>query len=193
MCLKHGQETINSIPWGCGATILGNVTTKLSKREECHQHTTRIKLSKANIQRLENAGFKWSLCKKFDKRFNDLMAFKTEYGHCNVPVTRSRNNKHLSLGLWCSGIRRSQNTIKEGRISTHRLSKADISASRTQDLSGTNDNNFRHWFTTYSVSISVIHNAFQFIFTILIAYCCRYLLSMNDMILSSVVALVAFG
>ena len=47
---------------------------------------THYKLSKANIQRLENAGFKWNLCKKFDKRFNDLMAFKTEYGHCNVPA-----------------------------------------------------------------------------------------------------------
>ena len=58
----------------------------------------------------------------FDKRFNDLMAFKAEYAS-----TRSRNNKHTSLGLWCSGIRRSYKAIKEGGISKHtRLSEADI-------------------------------------------------------------------
>ena len=29
----------------------------------------------------------------------DLMAFKTEFGHCNVPKTNSRNSKHLLLLL----------------------------------------------------------------------------------------------
>ena len=85
------------------------------------------KLSKADIQRLENAGFEWNLCKKFDERFKDLMAFKAEYGYCNVSATRSRHNNHLSLGRWCSDIRRSYKTIKgEGGLPKHRLSKADI-------------------------------------------------------------------
>ena len=54
------------------------------------------KLFKADIQRLENAGFEWNLSKRvpFDERFKHLMAFKAEFGHCNVPQTRSRNNKY---------------------------------------------------------------------------------------------------
>jgi hypothetical protein len=60
------------------------------------------KLSKADIQRLENAGFVWNLCKKvpFDERLKDLMAFKAEFGHCNVPLTRSRKIRTI---LWVYG------------------------------------------------------------------------------------------
>jgi hypothetical protein len=88
-----------------------------------------IKLSKANIRRLENAGFEWGFrCKTytFDKRFKDLMSFKAEYGHCNVPATQSNNNKHSSLGNWCSNIRRSYKAIKEGRSPGIKLSKPGI-------------------------------------------------------------------
>jgi hypothetical protein len=38
--------------------------------------------------------------KTFDERFKDLMAFKEESGHCNVPYTKSRHDKHHSLGMW---------------------------------------------------------------------------------------------
>jgi hypothetical protein len=87
------------------------------------------KLSKADIRRLENAGFEWVLrCKTytFDERFKDLMAFKAEHGHCNVPRTKSRNNKHSSLGKWCSNIRQAYKPIKEGGNPGRKLSKADI-------------------------------------------------------------------
>jgi hypothetical protein len=43
------------------------------------------------------------------------MAFKAEYGHCNVPQTMSCNDKHSSLGNWCGAIRRSYKAIQEGR------------------------------------------------------------------------------
>jgi hypothetical protein len=88
----------------------------------------RIKLSKADMKRLENAGFEWNLCKNitFDERFNDLMAFKAEFGHCNVPCTQAKNNKHYSLGHWCRDIRRSYKAIKEGGRLRYKLSKADI-------------------------------------------------------------------
>jgi hypothetical protein len=36
--------------------------------------------------------------KTFDERHKDLMSFKAEFGHCNVPQTNSRNNKNYSLG-----------------------------------------------------------------------------------------------
>ena len=77
----------------------------------------KIKLSNADIQRrLENAGFEWNLCKKFDNHFKDLMAFKAKFGHCNVPCTQSSNNKHTSLGRWCSDMRFFYKTIKDGGI-----------------------------------------------------------------------------
>ena len=38
-------------------------------------------LSDEHIQRLDDAGFKWSLKEMFDERFNnDLMSFKAKYG-----------------------------------------------------------------------------------------------------------------
>ena len=86
------------------------------------------KLSKADIQGLENAGFEWNLSKKipFDERMKDLMSFKAEFGHCNVPNTRSRNKKHLSLGAWCNHARESYKAIKLGRSPSRKLSKASI-------------------------------------------------------------------
>jgi hypothetical protein len=87
----------------------------------------RCKLSKADMKRLENAGFEWILCKTFDERFKDLMAFKSEFGHCNVTCKRSSNNTHLSLGQWCGEVRRSYKAIQEGRGMVRcKLSKADI-------------------------------------------------------------------
>jgi len=90
-----------------------------------------FKLSKADIKLLENAGFEWSRGQKkctFDERFKDhLMVFKAEFGHCNVPQTRSRNNKYLSLGVWRTHVRQSYKSIKEGGIpKCNKLSKADI-------------------------------------------------------------------
>ena len=67
--------------------------------------------------------------KTFDERFKDLKSFKAEFGHCNVPTsrTRSKNNKHLSLGCWCNRVRESYNAIKEGRSPRWlKLSKANI-------------------------------------------------------------------
>jgi len=86
------------------------------------------KLSKADIQRLENAGFEWNLSKNipFDERIKDLLSFKTEFGHCNVPQTRSRNNKYYSLGIWCKYARQSYKAIKLKKSPSRKLSKADI-------------------------------------------------------------------
>ena len=81
-------------------------------------------LSRADMKRLENAGF--HLYKTFDERLKDLIAFKSEYGHCNVPSTQSRKNKHGSLGTWCFNVRKSFKAIKKGGIPKYRLSKADM-------------------------------------------------------------------
>jgi hypothetical protein len=85
------------------------------------------KLSKSDRKRLENAGFEWNLCKTFDERFKDLMAFKAKFGHCNVPQTKSSDNMHSSLGMWSSHVRKAYKTIKEGEMPRkYNLSKSDI-------------------------------------------------------------------
>ena len=89
----------------------------------------RCKISKADIQRLENAGFEWNLSKKvpFNERFKDLMAFKAKFGHFNVPRSQSSNNKYLSLGQWCNDISVYYRAIQEGREKPRcELSKANM-------------------------------------------------------------------
>jgi hypothetical protein len=86
----------------------------------------RSKLSEPDIKLLENASFEWNIYKKFDERFKDLMAFKAEFGHCNVPKTQSRNYKHYSLGSWCNEMRQSYKDIKKGGMPRCKLSKPDI-------------------------------------------------------------------
>jgi hypothetical protein len=89
----------------------------------------RQKLSDEQIQRLNDAGFKWSLqnreltsMKIFDERFNDLMAFKAKYGHCDV----STLGEDASLGQWCSELRRSYKKIKKNQNPRMRLSDEQI-------------------------------------------------------------------
>jgi ribosomal protein S16 len=84
-----------------------------------------IKLSDEQIQRLNDAGFKWSLQKAksgFDERFNDLMAFKAQYGHCDV----SRTGENASLGQWCSDLRKSYKKIQNNQKPNGKLSDAQI-------------------------------------------------------------------
>ena len=71
-----------------------------------------MKLSDEQIQRLNDAGFKWSLQGNFDERFNDLMAFKATYGHCDVPFTAGEN---ASLVRWCSEMRSSYKKIQNNQ------------------------------------------------------------------------------
>jgi len=67
-------------------------------------------------------GFKWSLKVGFDEHFNDLMAFKAQYGHCDV----SRTGENASLGLWCSALRRSYKKIQNNQKPNIKLSDEQI-------------------------------------------------------------------
>jgi hypothetical protein len=72
---------------------------------------TKLKLSDEKIQRLNDAGFKWSLRKlgsAFNNHFNDLLSFKAKYGHCNV----SQIGENASLGKWCGKQRGSYKKIQ---------------------------------------------------------------------------------
>ncbi len=65
----------------------------------------------------------------FQKRIEELRAFKAKFGHCNVTRSRSASNKpYVSLGQWCSEVRHSQRLIEEGKQkqANVNLSKAEI-------------------------------------------------------------------
>ena len=80
------------------------------------------KLSDEQIQRLNDAGFKWSLNSGFDDRFNDLMSFKAKYGHCDV----SKYGEDASLGQWCSNLRGSYKKIQNNQEPNNKLSDEQI-------------------------------------------------------------------
>ncbi len=83
----------------------------------------RQKLSKAQIEILDAVGFQWKLKSHFDKRIDELMAFKAKFRHCNVAAS---NKLYTSLGLWCNRIRESRRLIEKGMPGKLKLSKAQI-------------------------------------------------------------------
>jgi hypothetical protein len=99
------------------ATVMNGIN------EDVNTSSTRRVLAVAAATRVKRRR-KWNT--SFAEHFKELMAFKEEFGHCNVPQTKSRNNKHLSLGYWFNNIRMSYKAIKEGRSSDRKLSKADM-------------------------------------------------------------------
>jgi hypothetical protein len=56
----------------------------------------------------------------FEKHYRELIAFKEEFGHGNVPVKFANNQ---SLGRWCSDMRTSYNNIQKGIKANHNLSQ----------------------------------------------------------------------
>jgi hypothetical protein len=88
----------------------------------------RYPLSKGDIKRLENVGFECVLHKAVTRRFDErFKALKAEFGHFNVPQSRSSDNNYYSLGRWCHGIRKAYDIMKEGGTSKYyNLSKGDI-------------------------------------------------------------------
>ena len=68
-------------------------------------------LSEDHIKRLEHIGFDWEARKynSFEKRFQELKAYKTKHGHCNV---RTNIGDDQPLGRWCSLVRQSLTKMK---------------------------------------------------------------------------------
>jgi len=102
---------------------------RVSYKKMQHNQKPRKKLSDEQIQSLNDAGFKWCLQKgelasnkTFDKRFNDLMAFKAKYGHCDV----SQRGEDASLGMWCTVVRVSYKKMQINQKPHTKLSDEQI-------------------------------------------------------------------
>ena len=85
-------------------------------------------LSQERIHKLEEIGFQWNGLefrhdKIFQKNCRDLLTFKEEFGHCNVPEKYKANK---SLGPWCSTVRRAHTKMEKGKKSDYNLSKERI-------------------------------------------------------------------
>ena len=59
----------------------------------------------------------------FEKHCRELIAFKEEFGHCNVPRKFANNP---SLGQWCSHIRAAYKKIQKGMSAMINLSQERI-------------------------------------------------------------------
>ena len=105
-------------------SIATDETTMNGSNEDVNIRSSRTRVSA--VASATRANKRSNAHKTFDERMKNLMSFKAEFGHCNVPNTNSRNNRHLSLGYWCSDMRKSYKAIKEGKIPGCKLSKADI-------------------------------------------------------------------
>ena len=125
----------------CNATQSKNVSNKpyislgrwcsevrLSRRLIEEGKSSKLKLTKAYMELLDACGFPWGEFKNvFDKRFEELTAFKAKFGHCDVTRSRSASNKpYISLGRWCSQIRHFRRLEIEGKSSKARLSETQI-------------------------------------------------------------------
>jgi len=80
-------------------------------------------LSQDRIERLEEIGFQWKVNVTFEERCHELIAFKEEFGHCNVTRRYAGNP---SLGQWCRDIRNAYNRIQKGLKTNSNLSQGRI-------------------------------------------------------------------
>eukprot|EP00586_Coscinodiscus_wailesii_P007592 CAMPEP_0172521296 /NCGR_PEP_ID=MMETSP1066-20121228/292501_1 /TAXON_ID=671091 /ORGANISM="Coscinodiscus wailesii, Strain CCMP2513" /LENGTH=594 /DNA_ID=CAMNT_0013304195 /DNA_START=531 /DNA_END=2315 /DNA_ORIENTATION=- len=76
----------------------------VAKQRECYRSGSPA-LTPERIAQLERIGFQWnSLDANWNARFQELQHYKSQHGHCNVPINYKNNT---SLGTWVA-IQRQQ-------------------------------------------------------------------------------------
>ena len=105
---KYGNPDVPQA-WatGLGTWVINQRAAKKGRRQF---------LSESQIRRLDEIGFNWdSLESQWEKRFNELLAYKAKYGDMNVPAKSSSG-----LGMWV-GMQRAFK--KRGSIPDDRYSR----------------------------------------------------------------------
>ena len=116
-CNVPSKYSVNpSLGYWCG-------TIRKSYNQIQQGQTPSRSLTQDQIERLEEIGFKWKLVETFEQHCRDLEAFKSEFGHCNVPCKYSANP---SFGIWCIQIRYSYNQIQQGQQPSRNLTQDQI-------------------------------------------------------------------
>ena len=75
------------------------------------------------VAALEKIGFEWGLDKMSSwlRRYDELITFKQQHGHCNVP---QRYTPNLPLGQWVAHQRTFYKSLRQGkqsRMTTERI------------------------------------------------------------------------
>jgi len=99
------------------------IATRYSYNQIQQGQPPKRNLTQDRIERLEEIGFKWKLTETFEQRYHDLEAFKTKFGHCNIPLRYSVNP---SLGNWCNAMRCAYNKIQQGQTPKSTLTQDEI-------------------------------------------------------------------
>ena len=79
------------------------------------------KLSEERVKKLKDLGFSWATRSTpnvlpWDERLNELMNYKAEHGHCNIPKRQG------PLGTW---VQNQRAAYKKGKLSEERVRKLD--------------------------------------------------------------------
>jgi len=99
-------------------------TMRFAYKQIQQGQTPKRNLTPDRIEHLEEIGFKWNVKKTtFEQHCHDLEAFKSEFGHCNVPYNYSVNP---SLAKWCIAMRCSYNKIQQGKSTIRNLTPDQI-------------------------------------------------------------------
>ena len=97
------HTTLTASPRPLENSIAADETTINVSNEDTNIDSSRASAVAAAAAMIRN---RRKVRKTFDEHFKDLMAFKEEFGHCNVPSTQSKYNNYLSLGIWSSNVRK---------------------------------------------------------------------------------------
>jgi hypothetical protein len=91
----------------------------------CRRQRKQGKLKAGRVERLDAIGFSWSMrtrrfvARDWDAMVGQLEAFRSEYGHSNVPNAWPQN---LELAAWLHGVRCNK---RSGRLDTTRVRQLD--------------------------------------------------------------------
>jgi Helicase associated domain len=99
---KLDKEGLDYVPPTLAESIL-NDSPELNSRKPLVG-----RLTDDRIRRLEGLGFVWSLRDDWQKHYEELLQYKQEHGHCNVPARYASNRR---LGIWVSAQRQQYKQI----------------------------------------------------------------------------------
>lgn len=144
---EHGHTIV---PRG-GAGSLGQWVRKVRERMGSGKGGGTTSPSKqSRIQDLERVNFIWDpLAYRWDKQYQNLLQYRRDHGHCNVP------SAHSDLGLWVSTQRREYAKLCAGNFSQmsvsrlERLEKAGFEWSRVPVVISRNEKQFQNHVQNY--------------------------------------------
>ena len=94
-----------------------------SNADKVKQHSTFLTLNR--VEKLNRLGFEWALQRfSWECRFEQLLEFKSKYGHVDVPTDYNDPSCHPKLGIWLADQRRKGREYREkGTACNQRMSK----------------------------------------------------------------------